>query len=140
MMLSHILAFGLHYHIYHIVSRTTSTQELEHKLNHISLSEMYAHQCEQEWNRKQFPQGCIFLVEASVDLTDRSPRTVRGFINSYCNQSMDWTQISISTLINIQQQPYIRHYPRCHRKLKEKILDREYKTSKNVLLQTHAQE
>lgn len=130
MMLSEILAFGLQLQLYHLVSRATSIQDLENKLTNTSKSQMYSQACQREWTNRQFPKNCIFLIEAAVPWQDRSPQTVRTFVSEYCKKNINWTSLDITDITSSQWQQNISHYPECQSRLKEYLLDRQYKMQK----------
>ena len=132
MMLLQILAFGLHFQTYHLVSHATSIQDLEAKLIQISISQTYSHLCEKEWHVQQFPTHCIKLIETAIPFNNQSPTTVRTFVNNYCKKPMNWRQTSTQDLTDMQ--PYMANYSECHQQLKEQLLDRQYKMQKSFSL------
>ena len=145
MIISQILAFSLHLYIYDIVTRANSIEELENRLHSISLSKKYSQECYKEWNTKKLPKNCILLVEIGASFIYKSPQKVRTIIRNYCKQSLHLSSLMYSTnqsliqgpthLDNIHQilQKYIKKYPECQHKLKEHLLDEQYKMKKDQL-------
>ena len=138
MMISQIMAFSLHLHIYSIVTTATSIKQLENRIHYISLSEMYSQECYKEWTSKRFLQNCILLIETAAQLINKSPQKARALINNSCKDSLNWTQSSLSDLTDTDftdpaLQKYIRTYPECQRQLKEYFLDKQYKMKKEQL-------
>lgn len=135
MIISQIMAFSLHLHIYSIVTTATSIKQLEDRIQSISLSETYSQECYKEWTSRKLLQNCILLVETAAQFINRSPQKVRTLINNHCKNSLDWRS-SLSDFTNTNfpaLQKYIRAYPECQHQLREYLLDRQYKMRKEQL-------
>ena len=145
MIISQILAFSLHLYIYDIVTRANSIEELENRLQYISLSKKYNQECYREWQAREFPKNCILLIETSSSFIQKSSQKIRSIVRNYCKQPLNLSSSKYSTNRSLTQRPiylddshqilqkYIKKYPECELQLKEHLLDEQYKVRKDQL-------
>ena len=138
MMIAQILAFSLHLNLYQIVITATSVQDLENKLNHISLSEQYSQSCHREWTHRRFPKNCILLIETAARWKKQPPQKLRTSVRDYCKHQVQLDKshnvsYGMNMILILKQD--LLHYPECHHKLQEYLLDKQYKFKKERLYQ-----
>ena len=146
MIISQIIAFSLHFHIYDMVTRSTSIEELENRLQYISLSKKYSQECYKEWNTGRLPKNCILLIETGANFIHKSPQKVRTIIRNHCKkplnlfplinptyQGLITQRLTHSNFTDKIFQKYIKKYPECEHQLKELVLDEQYKIRKDQL-------